>query len=149
MGETVTAKAHDRVIDIQGVTVARVDDKVRLQKVETWFDPMEMFRQIAPNGIVNKEIVEVKPGIQASTDEVPTTSQKDKGEAMSIQSGGEARDSVTGSGNSIAEQRNAAEYSEVRPGNAIAAAPESEQTVMIYEEMSKITSSECPFMNKE
>lgn len=38
------------------MTVAQVDDKVRLQKVETWFDPLEMFRQIAPNGIVNKEV---------------------------------------------------------------------------------------------
>lgn len=38
------------------MTVARVDDQVRLQKVETWFDPLEMFRQIAPNGIVNKEV---------------------------------------------------------------------------------------------
>lgn len=37
------------------MTVAQVDDQVRLQKVETWFDPLEMFRQIAPNGIVNKE----------------------------------------------------------------------------------------------
>ena len=56
-GEKITAKAHGGQIDIEGVTVATVDDKVRLQKVETWFDPLEMFRQIAPNGIVNKEIV--------------------------------------------------------------------------------------------
>lgn len=28
------------------MTVAKVDDKLRLQSVETWFDPMEMFRQI-------------------------------------------------------------------------------------------------------
>ncbi|GME24158.1 hypothetical protein GTA08_BOTSDO07581 [Neofusicoccum parvum] len=56
-GEKVTAKAHGGSIDIQGVTVATVDDKVRLQRVETWFDPMEMFRQIAPQGIVNKEPV--------------------------------------------------------------------------------------------
>jgi len=53
-GETVTAKAHGGQIDIQGVTVAKVDDKVRLQSVETWFDPMEMFRQIAPTGAVSK-----------------------------------------------------------------------------------------------
>ena len=56
-GEKITAKAHGGSIDVEGVTVATVDDKVRLQKVETWFDPLEMFRQIAPNGIVNKEIV--------------------------------------------------------------------------------------------
>jgi len=34
-----------------------VNDKVQLQKVETWFDPLEMFRQIAPKGIVNKQVV--------------------------------------------------------------------------------------------
>lgn len=35
-----------------------MNDKVQLQKVETWFDPLEMFRQIAPKGIVNKQVVE-------------------------------------------------------------------------------------------
>ncbi|OCL13921.1 hypothetical protein AOQ84DRAFT_264223, partial [Glonium stellatum] len=54
-GQKVTAKAHGGRIDIEGVTVATVDDKVRLQNVQTWFDPLEMFRQIAPNGVVNKE----------------------------------------------------------------------------------------------
>lgn len=37
--------------------MATVNDKVQLQKVETWFDPSEMFRQIAPKGIVNKQVV--------------------------------------------------------------------------------------------
>lgn len=37
-----------------------MDDKVRLQAVETWMDPLSMFRQIAPCGIVNKEIVDQK-----------------------------------------------------------------------------------------
>lgn len=54
-GEKVTAKAHGGAIDIYGVTVATVNDKVQLQKVDTYFDPLEMFRQIAPNGVVNKE----------------------------------------------------------------------------------------------
>lgn len=53
-GETVTAKAHGGTIDIQGVTVAKVNDKLQLQSVETWFDPLEMFRQIAPEGMVEK-----------------------------------------------------------------------------------------------
>ncbi|KAI9731300.1 MAG: hypothetical protein M1834_005203 [Cirrosporium novae-zelandiae] len=53
--EKVTAKAHGGSIDIQGLTVAQVDDKIRIQTLETWFDPMDMFRQIAPNGIVNKQ----------------------------------------------------------------------------------------------
>ncbi|OCK80062.1 hypothetical protein K432DRAFT_426015 [Lepidopterella palustris CBS 459.81] len=55
-GEKVTIKAHGGPIDIQGVTVAKVDDKVRLQKVETWFDPMEMFRQIDPHGTISKNV---------------------------------------------------------------------------------------------
>jgi hypothetical protein len=57
-GEKVTAKAHGGVIDIQGVTVASVNDKVQLQGVRTWFDPMDMFRQIAPDGVVKKESVD-------------------------------------------------------------------------------------------
>ena len=56
------AKAHGGPIDIQGVTIATVDEKVRLQSVETWMDPLEMFRQAAPNGIVNKEIRKAVPG---------------------------------------------------------------------------------------
>lgn len=54
-GEKVTAKAHGGPIDIEGVTVATVNDKVQLQSVRTWFDPMDMFRQIAPDGVVKKE----------------------------------------------------------------------------------------------
>lgn len=70
-GEKITAKAHNGHIDIEGVTVALVDDQVRLQKVETWFDPLEMFRQIAPNGIVNKEIQETKPSDEKSISKNP------------------------------------------------------------------------------
>ncbi|KAJ7841867.1 hypothetical protein B0H13DRAFT_1719376 [Mycena leptocephala] len=47
-GERVTITAHGRVLNIEGVTVASVNDKLQLQKVETWFDPMEMFRQMGP-----------------------------------------------------------------------------------------------------
>lgn len=51
----VTVKAHGGPIDIQGISIATVDDQARIQKIETWFDPLEMFRQIAPDGIVTKE----------------------------------------------------------------------------------------------
>jgi hypothetical protein len=57
-GEKVTVKAHGGPIDVEGVTVATVNDKVQLQSVRTWFDPMDMFRQIAPDGIVKKEDVD-------------------------------------------------------------------------------------------
>ncbi|KAK7927935.1 pathogen-related protein [Apiospora marii] len=46
----ITAKAHGGTIDIQGVTVAHLNDKFQVTKLETWFDPVEMFRQIAPEG---------------------------------------------------------------------------------------------------
>jgi len=46
MGEKVTCKAHGGLLEIEGVTVATVNDQLQLQKVETWFDPLEMFRQM-------------------------------------------------------------------------------------------------------
>jgi len=62
----VTAKAHGGPIDIVGITTATVNEALQLQKVDTYFDPLEMFRQIAPEGIVNKQIVEKK--VDPSTD---------------------------------------------------------------------------------
>jgi len=116
-GEKVTAKAHGGTIDIQGVTVATVDDKVRLRKVETWFDPMEMFRQIAPKGVINKEIV----------------SEKEKSDSSENQ-----------------EAETVEEIVKPEPGEAVAAAPESEEAKLTHEEMSNITPPECPhLMNKE
>lgn len=55
-GEKVMAKAHGGLIDVQGVTVAHLTDKFQVTKLETWFDPVEMFRQISPDGVVNKEM---------------------------------------------------------------------------------------------
>jgi hypothetical protein len=50
------------MISIEGVTVASVNDKVQLQGVRTWFDAAEMFRQIAPEGVVSRE--EVGNGVE-------------------------------------------------------------------------------------
>lgn len=69
----MTAKAHGGAIDITGITIATVDDAVRLQDVNTYFDPLEMFRQIAPNGIVNKQVVDKRIDPSAALDiEVPS-----------------------------------------------------------------------------
>ena len=35
---------------------------MQLQSVEVWFDPLEMFRQIAPSGVVSKVHHEPIPG---------------------------------------------------------------------------------------
>ncbi len=40
---------------------------MRLQSVETWFDPMEMFRQIAPTGNITRSVYTPKPGEDIST----------------------------------------------------------------------------------
>jgi hypothetical protein len=47
-GEKITFKAHGGLLDIQGMTVAKVDDGFKVQALETWFDPLEMFRQFTP-----------------------------------------------------------------------------------------------------
>ena len=43
--------------------------------METWFDPLEMFRQIAPNGIVNKSV----RGSDDDDDDEKSVSEADKG----------------------------------------------------------------------
>jgi hypothetical protein len=67
----VTAKAHGGPIEIFGVTVAKVDDKVRVQALETWMDPLAMFRQIAPYGVVNKEPMNRKVDKTEALDAAP------------------------------------------------------------------------------
>jgi len=67
-GEKVVAKSHGGPIEIFGLTVAQVDDKVRLQGVDTWFDPLDMFRQIAPNGIVDKQTMNHKVNLETALD---------------------------------------------------------------------------------
>lgn len=74
----MTAKAHGGAIDIQGVTVATVNDKLQLQSVRTWFDPMDMFRQIAPDGVVQKDAVDksLSPGDAIDSDQKVEIDQK-------------------------------------------------------------------------
>jgi hypothetical protein len=49
-GEKVTIKAHGGLIDIQGIAVAEVNDKLQIKSVEIWYDPMSMFKQMSPDG---------------------------------------------------------------------------------------------------
>lgn len=75
-GEKVTAKAHGALIDIEGIAVANVNEKVQLQEVRVWFDPLDMFRQIAPEGVVKKESVDKS----LTPDEALDVSQETAGE---------------------------------------------------------------------
>lgn len=47
-GEKVSLKAHGGNIDVEGMAVAVVNDKLQIEKVDIWFDPMAMFRQMRP-----------------------------------------------------------------------------------------------------
>ena len=61
--------------------MAHVNDKLQVQKLETWFDPLEMFRQITPNGIVNKEISGHKvelDGTEPAEKEVPSRQAREE-----------------------------------------------------------------------
>jgi hypothetical protein len=61
-GEKVTFKAHGGLLDIQGMTVAKVDEGFKVQSLETWFDPLEMFRQLTPKDIkVDGESLSAEP----------------------------------------------------------------------------------------
>ncbi|KAK9243338.1 hypothetical protein V1506DRAFT_389941 [Lipomyces tetrasporus] len=50
--QKVRVKAHGGLIDIQGVTVAAVNDGLKVEKLETWFDPLAMFKQISKDSDV-------------------------------------------------------------------------------------------------
>lgn len=50
-GEKITVKAHGGLLDIQGVTVALVNDKFQVKSLETWFDPLDMLRQFTPREV--------------------------------------------------------------------------------------------------
>lgn len=42
--------------------MATIDESIRIEALETWFDPLEMFRQIAPDGIVTRVSHKATPG---------------------------------------------------------------------------------------
>ncbi|KAL4800778.1 hypothetical protein BDV19DRAFT_383795 [Aspergillus venezuelensis] len=46
-GETVRIKAHGGPIEIEGIVVAKVNEKLQLEKIDVWYDPLDIFRQIA------------------------------------------------------------------------------------------------------
>lgn len=151
----VTAKAHGGQIDIEGVTVALVNDELRVQKLETWFDPLEMFRQIAPNGVVNKSAVKSEsvpapeaPSIESLTVDPEKAAEETK--AATPVHDAATKDVVNASEHSIVEKQQAMEEPDrAKPENALAVPSEAKQTAMTHEEMSKIMQKECPFLNGE
>ena len=55
-GRSVIARAHNKLIEVFGVTVAEVDDQFRIKFLETFWEPDQMFRQLVSGGI--EDVVE-------------------------------------------------------------------------------------------
>ncbi|KAL9059353.1 MAG: hypothetical protein Q9162_001222 [Coniocarpon cinnabarinum] len=154
-GEKVIAKAHGGPIELKGTTWAWVDDKVRVKKLETWFDPLEMFRQIAPNGIVNKETV--KPEAAGVTPAETVVAPKTDAERLGTQATAVSRNSSPSHEDFVdvshpdksSDGVLSSEVSGLGEGSAVALANDDRRTTEAHEEMSKITPLQCPFMNKE
>ncbi|RPA77053.1 hypothetical protein BJ508DRAFT_187873, partial [Ascobolus immersus RN42] len=45
-GRSVIARAHGKMIEVFGITVAEVDDQFRIKFLETFWEPDQMFRQL-------------------------------------------------------------------------------------------------------
>lgn len=110
-----------------------------------------MFRQIAPNGIVNKIIVDPMPrqGFSAqlhgdSHDHYVEHSESPVIPVLKKESGD--GDMVTTPGSSTEEKVAAEKNPEIAAGNAVVAPAESAEVKATHEEMSKITAAECPFL---
>ena len=54
-GRTVIARAHNKMIEIFGITVAEVDDQFRIKFLETFWEPDQMFRQLVSGGLKQLE----------------------------------------------------------------------------------------------
>ena len=58
------------MIDIEGIIIAKVNDAIQLQSVEAWFDPVEMFRQIAREGGVVTQPTEGVEKVERASQEM-------------------------------------------------------------------------------
>lgn len=48
-GTKLEAHATNEVIEVFGVTVAKVNDKFEIEELETFYDPSDMLRQMSKN----------------------------------------------------------------------------------------------------
>ncbi|KAI0467413.1 hypothetical protein F4859DRAFT_518106 [Xylaria cf. heliscus] len=77
-GENVRLAAHNRLIDITGVTVAYLNERMQVTKLKTWFDSEEMFRQMDPSGQAVKTPMTTCPVVGGSDE--PLVSRPAKGD---------------------------------------------------------------------
>ena len=50
-GRTVRAKATGKLIEVFGLTTAEVDEKFQITRLETFWEPESMFRQLVEGGL--------------------------------------------------------------------------------------------------
>ena len=46
-GDSVTIKAHGGAVELYGMTVAELDEQYKIMRLDTWFDPVSLFREYA------------------------------------------------------------------------------------------------------
>lgn len=49
-GKKCRVKAHGGVVNIEGTLTAKVNDKLQIQSIEVWFDPMSFFNEATKGG---------------------------------------------------------------------------------------------------
>lgn len=69
VGDKVTVKANGQSIDVQGITVAQLNNKFQVIELKTWFDSNEMFRQMDPEGVA------IKSSSKDDSGQLPTSAE--------------------------------------------------------------------------
>lgn len=49
-GQRVRVKAHGGTLNIEGMLVARVNDKLQINHIDTWMDPLALFDEVTKDG---------------------------------------------------------------------------------------------------
>ncbi|EKC98941.1 hypothetical protein A1Q2_06695 [Trichosporon asahii var. asahii CBS 8904] len=49
-GQRVRVKAHGETLSIEGMLVAKVNDKLQIQHIDCWMDPLALFDEVTKNG---------------------------------------------------------------------------------------------------
>ncbi|RDW82862.1 hypothetical protein BP6252_03974 [Coleophoma cylindrospora] len=149
-GEKVTVKAHGGKIDLQGMTVAKLTKDLRIQSLDTFFDPLELFEQIGTYGISEK----VPVGRLGKYKLLPGESHEDyHGMDDHIEKFPEhnplSENLETASRPQKHSEIHESEYHPPRPISPVGSC-RSAQTIgtISFEEMSKLTPADCPFLMK-
>lgn len=140
-GEKVTAKAHGGKIDFQGITVIKLTDDFRIRALEIWFDPLEMFRQIAGNSGVNKEAVGRLGKYQLLPGEGPMTHLKGMDDHINME-----KEASSSTSREEVPTRSQSSNDHARPTSPMDRTGTNHTATFV---MSRMTVADCPFLSSQ